>query len=242
MYQVFLRFYGHMNRFLPAAKRDVEFASPFKGQRSVKDMIESMGVPHTEIGAIRVNNHPVDFNYHLRDDDHIEVFSANEETLIQPELPTDKRFVLDVHLGRLAAHLRMLGFDTLYPEDYRDEELARISSEENRILLTRDVGLLKRSIVKYGYFVQETDPWRQLAEILKRFDLIGSESQMRRCTQCNGSLHQVDKNAIADQVMPQTREVYDEFFACASCGKIYWKGSHYDRLEAFMRNLTEGNE
>src|SRR5262249_37761553 len=132
----------------------------------------------------------------------------------------DARFVLDVHLGRLTAHLRMLGFDSLYPEDYRDEELARISSDENRILLTRDIVLLKRRIVRQGYFVNETDPWRQLAEVLRRFNLVGLESPFSRCTQCNGLLVRVQKAEISDQLQAGTLEHYEEFYRCTVCGKI----------------------
>ena len=231
------RFYGHLNNFLAYDKREVDFTQPFKGNRSIKDMIEALGVPHTEIARITVNEEQVDFGYHVRHDDQIKVYPRSETAVIAGP-PGDKRFVLDIHLGRLVAHLRMLGFDALYPEDYRDEELARISSDEDRILLTRDIGLLKRSIVKYGYFVQETDPWRQLAEVVKRFDLINADSKLQRCTQCNGILELTDKDSLGDQLLQKTKEHYDEFYVCSACGKIYWKGSHYERLERFMASLS----
>jgi uncharacterized protein len=241
-----LRFYAHLNNHLPYKKRQVLFPCPFEGRRSIKDMIESLGVPHTEVALILVNSEPVDFHYHVRPDDRISVYPQFQSidisslTPLHPAPLLEARFVADVHLGRLAAYLRMLGFDTLYPEDYRDEELARISSEEDRILLTRDRGLLKRGIVRYGYFVQNTEPWQQLAEVLKRFDLLSDAMQHQRCTHCNGVLNAVDKAPIAEQLPAKVREHYDDFRLCDSCGKIYWKGSHYEQMEAFIKQMSDG--
>jgi uncharacterized protein with PIN domain len=149
--------------------------------------------------------------------------------------------VADIHLGRLVAYLRMLGFDTLYPDDYRDEELARISGEEDRILLTRDRGLLKRSQVTHGYYVRQTDPWEQLAEVLARFDLRSQIALVHRCVDCNGLLHEVDKSAIAGRLQPMTRQHYNVFWCCESCGKIYWKGSHFRQMEQFLARFLRSD-
>jgi uncharacterized protein with PIN domain len=161
------------------------------------------------------------------------------EHSVLPPAPDEVRFVADVHLGRLAAYLRMLGFDTLYPSDYRDEELARISSAENRVLLTRDLGLLKRSIVVYGYYVRETDPWQQLGEVLRRFNLLDAILQFHRCTNCNTILASVDKASIEDQLTSQTRQYYNDFRKCDQCGKIYWRGSHFERMDSFIEQLRQ---
>ncbi|MEO8396303.1 MAG: Mut7-C RNAse domain-containing protein, partial [Chloroflexota bacterium] len=144
-----IRFYAHLNDFIAPKRRQITFDHAFDGAPSVKDMIESLGVPHTEVDLIVANGAPVDFDYHVLEGDLISVYPVFEqvdlprELSVQPDAPSEARFVCDVHLGRLAAYLRMIGFDTLFPEDYRDEELARISSEEDRILLSRDRGLLK---------------------------------------------------------------------------------------------------
>lgn len=233
--QVNLHFYAEFNRFLLSSRRDTTFTHDFEGVRSIKDLVESLGVPHTEIARYVVNGSAVPPSYIVQDGDDIRVYPA-ENTFGVGEA----RFVLDVHLGRLAAYLRMLGFDTLYPEDYDDANLARISHEENRILLSRDVGLLKRSIVKQGYFVRETDPWQQLAEVLRRYDLFAAISSFSRCTQCNGLLAEIDKNTVADRVPPGTQNHYDEFRECTSCEKIYWKGSHYDKMVQFLDQLQTG--
>jgi uncharacterized protein with PIN domain len=228
------RFYAQLNDFLPARLKDAGFAQSFAGSPAIKDTIEAIGVPHTEVGLIIVNGEPAGFDYHLQAGDRVAVYPPFRYLNLDERAPI---FVADVHLGRLAAYLRMLGFDTLYTRDYDDETLANISANEGRILLTRDIGLLKRKIVTFGYFVRETDPWRQLEEILRRFDLMNVAVRFYRCTQCNGELHAVDKAAIADQLMPETRQHYDEFKRCAGCGKIYWRGSHYERLDQFLASL-----
>jgi uncharacterized protein with PIN domain len=133
----------------------------------------------------------------------------------------------------------MLGFDTLYPDDYRDEELARLSSEERRILLTRDLGLLKRSIVTQGYYVRETNPQHQLIEIVKHFNLTEAITPFRRCLSCNGSLESVEKSVILDLLQEDTRKYYDEFWRCQQCAKIYWKGSHFQRMQELIDSILD---
>ncbi|HLU10222.1 MAG TPA: Mut7-C RNAse domain-containing protein [Oceanobacillus sp.] len=245
MPEAHLHFHDNLNDFLAPQRRNVSFSHQFDGNPSVKDMIESLGVPHTEVALIMVNRAPVTFRYHVQDGDRIEVYSSCEHLDISPEhgvrppTPDEIRFVADVHLGRLAAYLRMLGFDTLYPSDYRDEELARISSAENRVLLTRDRGLLKRSIVVYGYYVRETNPWRQLDEVLRRFDLVSEILQFHRCTRCNNLLSPVEKASVEDRLTPETRKYYNDFRLCHQCGKIYWRGSHFERMDSFIAQLRQ---
>jgi hypothetical protein len=93
--------------------------------------------------------------------------------------------------------------------------------------------------VRYGYFVQGTEPWGQLAEVLKRYNLLNEAMRYQRCTNCNGLLNLVDKAPIADQLPPKVREQYHDFRLCDSCGKIYWKGSHYEQMEAFIKQMSE---
>jgi uncharacterized protein with PIN domain len=140
------------------------------------------------------------------------------------------RFVLDCHLGRLARYLRQFGFDTLYRNDYTDDELADTSSREHRILLTRDRSLLKRSIITHGYFIREHDPRKQLDEVIRRFDLRNQIIPFGRCTRCNGMVEAVDKAAIEHLLEPKTRLYFDEFWQCTSCGQVYWEGSHVKHM------------
>jgi hypothetical protein len=246
MAQAYFRFYAQLNDFLPPARRVSGFTYQFEQTSSVKNMIEAMGVPHTEVHLILVNSQPVDFSYLVKDQDRISVYPAFRSIDVSsvngatPRSPDAIRFVLDVHLGRLAAYLRMLGFDTLYPDDYRDEELARLANAEQRILLTRDTGLLKRNAVTYGYYVRETDPERQLVEVVKVFDLAQMMEPFHRCLHCNGILEPVDKAEIRDQLLPNTAQYYEEFGRCQSCGKIFWKGSHYQRMQAMIERVLRG--
>ena len=143
----------------------------------------------------------------------------------------------DRGIPELTGYLRMLGFDTWYQRDSTDEKLAAISAGEDRILLTRDRGLLKRNIVTRGYFVQTADPSRQLVEVIQEFDLIQRMRPFRRCIHCNGILQPVPKEAVIDRLLPETRQYYDEFFLCPRCGHIYWKGSHYRRMKQFIESV-----
>jgi len=203
--QLAFRFHGDLNFFLSRDRRDQLLSVPYAGRTSVKDAIEARGVPHPEVALIVVNGAPVDFAYAVQPHDAIEVYPADVAAAMSfPPLlpPPAPRFVLDQHLGRLAERLRLLGFDTLYRNDYHDPELARIAHDEQRILLTRDLGLLKRSAVIYGAFVRATDPDQQVIEIVRRWDLFDALTPFRRCMRCNGLLEPVSKAEIAEQLLP----------------------------------------
>jgi uncharacterized protein with PIN domain len=240
MSTAFFKFQGDINNFLSARQRNTTISYNFDESPSIKDSIEALGIPHTEVEAILINTVSVDFNYLLKPGDQIEVYGVYAElpnqplVPLRPALPAEVCFVLDAHLGQLASYLRMLGFDTLYRNDYDDEELAAISSQEQRVLLTRDKGLLKRSIVTYGYFVRETNPQRQVVEILRRYKLLQAISPLHRCIRCNGQLQPVSKAAIEDRLDQKTRDYYNEFSLCRDCNQIYWKGSHYQHMRDFI--------
>ncbi|HEY46384.1 MAG: twitching motility protein PilT [Anaerolineae bacterium SM23_ 63] len=245
MSEAIFRFYSELNDFLPLDRRQVLFTYAFSGRPAIKDTIEALGVPHTEVDLILANGVSVDFGYRLRDGDQISVYPVFESMDISPLLhlrPKPLRevcFVVDTHLGRLAGYLRMLGFDTLYRNDFADDELARISSHQSRILLTKDRGLLKRSKVTHGYFVREIHPRAQLTEVLRRFDLVGLIIPFQRCIRCNGMLTPVDKEEIIDQLQPETRQYYDEYRRCEDCARIYWRGSHYQRMQQLIAQVLE---
>ena len=237
------RFYAELNDFLPPHRKQVIFSHAFDGQPSVKDTIEALGVPHTEIDLILVNGESVDFSYRIKDGDQVSVYPMFESIdiasilRVRPQPLREVRFVLDTHLGRLAGYLRMLGFDALYQNDFQDEELASLSSIGRRILLTKDRGLLKRSEVTHGYCVREIHPRRQLVEILRRFDLIDLVKPYNRCIRCNGVVTPVDKDEIIDHLQPETRQYYDEYHRCQDCARIYWRGSHYQRMQLFIAQV-----
>lgn len=237
------RFHGDLNFFLPRARKNLCFEHTFEGRVSVKDMVESLGVPHTEIERMTANSVAIDFNHIVQADDSFEVYATFDSIHgqngipLRPPFPGRPAFILDQHLGRLAAYLRMMGFDTLYRNDYHDEELAQVSHDEIRILLTRDTGLLKRSLVIYGYFVRETNREKQLAEIIRRFNLFEAIAPFKHCMKCNGLLEVVAKESIHDQLPNGTAQYYDEFHRCGSCQQVYWKGPHYRRMQMLMEEV-----
>lgn len=240
------RFYEELNDFLPPPRRKRDIVVEFERRNSIKDMIESLGVPHTEIDLILVNREPVDFSYIVEDQDRISVYPVFESLDISPLVrlrpaPLRRiRFVLDTHLGKLAKYLRILGFDTLYSNEYDDETLAEISCQgKGRILLTRDISLLKRKQVSHGYYVRETRPRLQTREVINRFDLIRLIKPFRRCVHCNTEIQPVEKQVIADKVPEGVLRDFNEFVMCNDCGRVYWKGSHYDRMVTFINYLTQ---
>lgn len=144
------------------------------------------------------------------------------------------RFIADVHLGRLVSYLRLAGFDTAYEPPWDDGVLARRSADEERILLTRDRGLLERSIVTRGYFVSNTHPREQFTELLDRFDLRRLMRPFTRCARCNTLLRQVSKASVLDRLLPRTRTLHDDFVECPSCRRVYWRGSHHARIASWF--------
>jgi len=196
------RFYAELNDFLPRERRQRPFRHRFRGSPAVKDVIEALGVPHTEVDLILINGSSSNFETPLDDGDYVAVYPVFESldisslTRVRQHPLRQTRFILDVHLGRLARLLRLLGFDTRYCNTYTDPEIVAIARREHRIILTRDTNLLKRRTVTHGYWVRATDPIDQAREVLQRFDLREQVLPFSRCLRCNGRLQPVDKEEI----------------------------------------------
>ena len=175
--QAEFRFYEELNDFLAPVLRKRAFSYAFNGTPSVKDAIEAIGVPHTEVDLVLVDGKSVDFTRRLAGGERVAVYPVFERLDISPVTRLRARplrvtrFVLDVHLGKLARYLRLLGFDTCYRNDYDDDAIIGLARGESRIILTRDKGLLKHGAVTHGYWVRATVPRQQLAEIVRVFDL-----------------------------------------------------------------------
>ena len=231
----FFRFYGELNDFLPSQKGQQQVRYEFSGSPAIKDAIQALGVPQVEVFLIQVNGEPTDFAYNINIDDQVSVYPlitkfTVEENPIQRKPILGLRFVLDCHLGKLARHIRMLGFDTLYRNDIHDDEIVKLAELEDRIVLTRDLAILKCNAVTHGYYPRSQDPEKQLEEIITRFDLMSHIRPFSRCMDCNGYLENVEKELITHKLEPLTRSHFDEFLQCDGCGKVYWKGSHYERM------------
>ncbi|MCU0847639.1 MAG: Mut7-C ubiquitin/RNAse domain-containing protein [Spirochaetes bacterium] len=251
MYRILIRFYEELNDFLPRDRRKTDIEFTFPGRRSAKDLIESFGVPHVEVDLILVNGESVDFGYIIQNGDRISVYPVFESFPVKNvtrlrDLPLrNPRFVLDVHLRKLARRLRLLGFDADFTDGRGDSELAEISEREGRILLTRDRRLLMRRNVSRGICIRSTDPWIQTDEVLDRLRLRDECRPFTRCIECNGLIDEIPKNGSDKTIRPYVPEGVlswcDEYFRCSGCGKIYWKGSHYEKLKSIAGKFFHGD-
>lgn len=232
-----MRFYAELNDFLPEDRRQREFTYGFVGTPSVKDTIEAIGVPHTEVDVILVDGQSVDFAHLLKGGERVAVYPVFERydvspvTRLRPAPLRETRFIADVHLGTLARNLRLLGFDTTWKRDLDDETIIDTAARERRIILTRDKGILKNGNVTHGYWLRATDPEEQLQEVILALDLATSIEPYRRCMECNGELVDIARSDAARAVPLQVFLVYRDFKRCRSCGRVYWRGSHLGRLD-----------
>jgi uncharacterized protein with PIN domain len=239
------RFYAELNDFLPEEKKGKEFIYEFTGKPSVKDAIEALGIPHTEADLILINNQSVSFSSHIYDGDIVSVYPVFESIDIKKITKLRKRplretkFILDVNLGKLAAYLRMLGFDTIYDNRYTDQFIIQLAKQGKRIILTKDIGLLKNRKVTHGYWVRSQEPKKQVKEIIDRFNLESNINTFTRCIKCNGIIKQIKKDFIINQIPDNTKKFYHNFYQCTECKKIYWQGSHYDKMKSFISQLSE---
>ncbi len=223
-------FTGDLDFFLPQHKAEVRLT--FEDHQTIKHLIEALGVPHVEVGEVSQDGQPVSLGERPRDGARLEVRPP------RPAYPVEPRFLLDNHLGRLAAFLRMLGFDCLYENDFQDEGMVALLVDEPRILISRDRRLLMRKAVRFGYCPRSTEPRLQLSEVVRRFDLAGHFQPFHRCLRCNTPLVQVDKAQVLERLEPLTRLYFDEFHLCPHCNQVYWKGSHYERMERLIENWS----
>jgi uncharacterized protein len=239
------RFYEELNDHLPQALRKREFAVEIDRARSVKDAIESVGVPHTEVDLILVDGAPVGFGYVLRGGERVAVYPEFERFDIAPvtrlrERPLrDPRFVADTHLAKLARHLRMAGFDCLWDNEWSDEHIVTLAIAERRTILTRDRGILRRRVVERGYFVRSVQSERQLVEVVRSLQLEAMLRPFTRCRECNRMLEAASGEVVGAVVPPRVRTLYERFQFCPGCKRVYWEGTHYQRLRRVLDPLTE---
>ncbi|MDJ0838346.1 MAG: Mut7-C RNAse domain-containing protein [Acidobacteriota bacterium] len=240
-----IRFHTTLNVFLNNEDRERARTYSFIRPPSIKDVIESRGVPHAEVRVILADGRPVLFDEIIETGRHYDIFPPErhppvaDEFLLpfRPEGPP--RFVLDVHLGILARSLRMLGFDSFYRnDDPGDKAIAAMAYEQNRIALSRDIGLLKRSAVTYGYWVRARASEEQLREVIDHYRLAPDFRPFTRCMNCNQVLAPVEKQDILHYLPERVKQQYDEFVFCADCDQCYWKGSHFQRMQEIVAGLT----
>jgi len=243
-----IRFYAELNDYLPNEKRYAPFVVSTTGSPSINDLISSLGVPIAEVDLVLVNGESVNLRHVIKENDRISVYPVYESfdissvTRVRNHPHRKSRIVLDSHLGKLAYYLRMLGFDTLYRPDFHDDELVSISNNDQRILLSRDRKLIEESPITRAYRIHATDPKLQAVEVLRRFDLFHATRPLQRCLRCNDFLHPIAKVAVLHRLPPMIRERHEEFQTCLMCNRVYWKGLHYQRMQAFVAGLLTAEQ
>lgn len=238
--EIEIRVYAELNDFLPPERRQRAFRYAIHGTPSVKDTIEAVGIPHTEVDVLLVDDASVGFDHRLQGGERVAVYPVFERydvsplTRLRPKPLRVTRFVADVHLGALARNLRLLGFDTTWERDLADEAIVALARDEKRIILTRDKGILKHGRVTHGYWLRNTDPLRQLEEVIRALDLAHDIQPYTRCLECNGELQPVERSAVAHAVPLQVFLVHRDFRQCQRCQRVYWQGSHLRRLDQII--------
>ena len=241
------RFYEELNDFLARERRKREFSCPCARAATTKHMIEALGVPHTEVELVLVNGESVGFDRILEHGDRVAVFPKFEMVDVTPLLRVREqplrvtRFIADAHLGGLAHLLRMTGFDTLYDNNYQDRQIELLAAQERRIVLTRDRELLKRRSITHGCYVRALKPPDQLCEIFDRLDLAHSIKPFTLCLNCNAPLRPVEKAAVLERLPPSVRERFDHFSTCDICQRVFWEGSHWQRMRAMLEECIQSN-
>jgi uncharacterized protein with PIN domain len=240
-----VRCFAELNDFLPAGRKQTPFILTLKEPVTVGEIAEILGVPLSEVDLVTVNGTPAGRSHRPLENDYIaiypvfESFDVSSLQTIQKKPLRITRFILDAHLGKLARYLRMLGFDSLYRNDYSDKEIIETARDQKRIILTRDKLLLRSPRVDHGYYVRSVEKHAQLIEIVKKFDLYSQFRSFTRCMTCNTELLPVGKKMIRDRIDPDIYKCFDEFYNCPSCEKFFWRGSHFERMERQIRDIID---
>ena len=243
-----IRVYAELNDFLPPDRRFATFRQRLGVRQTVKDLIEGSGIPHTEVDAVIANGNSVGFDHRPENGDLISVYPMFESVDIRPILRLrpeplrTTRFVVDSNLGGLARNLRMLGFDTIFRNDFADDEVARIPTTEKRMLLTRDVDVLKRKEITHGYYVRTIVPVEQASEVVRRLDLTDSVHPFSRCLECNELLEAVDAEQVKYELPEAPLREHSTFSRCRGCERIYWPGSHYEQMRVKLAEILQRDE
>ena len=148
------------------------------------------------------------------------------------------RFITNGMLGKLTRWLRMLGHDAEYSGSLDDDELIDRAKTEKRILLTRDIKLCQRATTRgiNAFLVDGDTGTRKLAQLSKRFDFkLEIDMAISRCPKCNASIESVPTEKVMDRIPKATILHHNKFWKCQSCGQIYWRGSHWKRIEETLR-------
>jgi uncharacterized protein with PIN domain len=243
MISVTIRFYEELNDFIKADLRKTQIERHLNHRTSVKDLIESFGVPHTEVDLILVNGKSVGFTYKIDHNDFISVYPVFESfditgvSGLQERPLRNLQFVADCHLGKLVCKMRLLGLDVSYDQKASHEDLISAVVDDKRVLISRDRHLLMHKVIDRGYLVRSQILDEQIKEVIKRFDLADQLKPFTRCARCNGTLERVEKSKVLHLLEPKTRKYFNDFFQCQNCNQVYWQGSHFKAIEELISSV-----
>jgi len=231
---------GSLGDFLDLSVKETFVELKFELHPAIKDLIEAKGVPHTAIFKLTVNGQQQSLDYNVKAGDLITAlpFESVEALEFDSIYTQPTTFIVDVHLAKLAKTLRLLGFNTAFDKNWDDKDIIRISNQEHRMILTRDIELLKNGDTQFGYWVRSQDPDQQIRELLQRFLLSDQLAPFTRCMKCNGLLAEVPISKVKEKVPPKVKQWCSQFFQCQDCKQVYWKGSHYEKLQQKVDELT----
>jgi uncharacterized protein with PIN domain len=239
------RFYGELNDFLPRERKGRDITAPCARMATTKHMIEALGVPHTEVELVLVNGENAGLDLLLEEGDRVAVYPHFTRFDVSdlrraPLLPPGRiRFVADAHLGGLARLLRMAGFDTIYDNSLSGDQVEALAADQERVVLTRDRELLKRRGIDQGCYVRAQRPEAQLRDLFEHLGLAERARPFTRCLHDNAPLRSVAKGEVLDRLPPQVAATQDEFNTCDLCGRVYWKGSHWQRMRAVLARAAQ---
>ena len=240
------RFHDELNDFIEKDRRNINFSYLFENHPSVKDCIEAIGAPHTEVEAIKINDEFSDFFSKVNHDDKVEIYSINskidltEAKQLRPEIQ-EYKFIVDANVAKMTKNLRMLGFDTYYDFNLPDKEIVALAEREQRIILSRDIGLLKRKNAIHGYFLRKTSIEEQAVEVIQRYKLYDKAKPFTICLKCNSSIRTVEKEEYENFIDENIQKEFNQFFKCDKCNKFFWKGSHYDKMYTNIDRWTNND-
>ena len=235
--ELHIEFRGEVNFFLRRESPLTVVAHTLNRKASVKDIVESFRIPHTEIGTLLFNKRPVDFSFNPESDGELVVegiespYDVTRPGYLRGEALDELRFIADVNVMKLGKLLIMLGFDVKISESFSDKTIARLAWEEKRVVLTRDTDLLKRKNIVFARRLRNHNPYDQLCETLHFFGITGPFHFFSRCSRCNTKLERVEKEKIIHRLAPKTKKYYNKFYLCPDCMRVFWKGSHHDSMK-----------
>ena len=240
---VYLLFHKDLQTLLPGKRAAKVLKYALTRRASLKDIIESQGIPHTEVAQILLKKKELGFGFNPVGGEEIDILPFSDEisvftsTMLRSQPFCSLKFMVDINARKLARNLRIIGIDTTMVPVARLVEIGSIATSQQRILITRNRELLKCNTVIHGHLLRSENHVIQLQEVVKRYKLKPHIKPYTRCTICNGDLRSTTKQAVYQRLEPLTRKYFNTFKLCKDCEKVYWQGSHHDQMQQLVTEV-----